>query len=98
MSLHAKLHAAASAAAAEAAAIERGRCLWCVDQVIKDLKIKLRGKLLTEIELHAANMKIKIADAFCGELRRAIVSGIRPAGQQVPGPVGLSPNVEGGDA
>lgn len=79
MSMRDKLLAAANQAAIEATANERGRCLWCLGQVMSELQTKLNAKLLSSVELEAAKMKLKIANAVCMELRRAIVSGVRPA-------------------
>lgn len=74
MSLRDKLMKAATFAVAE----ERGRVLWCVDQVLIELRAKLNTKLLSSVQLEAIRLKIRIADAVCMELRRAIVSGVRP--------------------
>lgn len=79
MSLRDKLLAAGRVAALE----ERARCLWCAEQVIAELEAKLRGKLLGTAELHASDLKLKIARAVVSELRRAIVSGVRPASSPV---------------
>lgn len=92
MSLQKKLKDVATAAAIEATTNERARCLWCVDQVIEELKTKLQTKLLGSAELHVAQTKYKIACAVSYELRRAIVSGIRPpGGQGASGVADLSP-------
>lgn len=89
MSLQKKLKDVATAAAIEATTVERGRCLWCVDQVIEELRRSLQKKLLGTAELHVAQTKFKIANAVAGELRRAIVSGVRPPG----GPGGATESV-----
>jgi hypothetical protein len=96
--MEAKLRAAATAAAVESTTNERARCLWCIDQVIAELRTKLQGKLLSTVQIEAAKMKLRIAEAVCMELRRAIVSGVRPslapAQQGVtgqPGTAGFSP-------
>jgi hypothetical protein len=60
--------------------VERGRCLWCLDEVIRELETKVGGKLLSEAQLHAAQVKLQIARAVCVELRRAVISGVRPPG------------------
>lgn len=88
MSLRAKMIAVAEKAAAEAVMNERCRCLWCIDQVLIELRKKLDQKLLSTIQLEAAKMKYRIAEAVAVELRRAIVSGVRPSG---PGTADLSP-------
>lgn len=82
----------AKRAATEAATNERGRCLWCVDQVIKELKVKLDAKLLAStMEVESRKLKLKIAEAVCVELRRAIVSGARPPGGRMEaGTAGIS--------
>lgn len=79
MSMQQKLQAAAGAAALEAMTNERGRALWCLDQVLTELRAKVNQKLLSHVQLEAAKMKLKIAEAVCMELRRAIVSGVRPS-------------------
>ena len=65
-------------AAAFAVTEERGRVLWCIDQVLAELKAKVNTKLLSAVQLHAVELKFKIAEAVAAELRRAIVSGARP--------------------
>lgn len=91
MSMRAKLLAAAQAAATEATTNERARCLWCTEQVLKELKSKLDRKLLTTIQVHAVELKIRIAEAVSQELRRAIISGARPvSNRSEPGAVDLS--------
>jgi hypothetical protein len=92
MSMRDKLMKAASFAVTE----ERGRVLWCIEQVLKELKGKLDKKLLTNVQMHAVELKIRIAEAVCMELRRAIVSGVRPSGPATapgvtgqPGPAAL---------
>ena len=74
MSMRDKLLKAASFAVTE----ERGRVLWCIDQVIVELKGKLNKAILSTVQIEAAKMKLKIAEAVCIELRRAVVSGVRP--------------------
>lgn len=78
MSLQDKLRRVATMAAQEATTNERGRALWCIDEVLRELKGKLSKKLLSTAQVHAAEVKFKIAEAVCMELRRAIVSGARP--------------------
>lgn len=79
MSMQQKLRAAATAAALEATANERARCLWCAEQVIAELKAKLAKKILSAANEHASQLKIQIAGGVVMELRRAIISGARPA-------------------
>jgi hypothetical protein len=78
VSLRQKLLQAANAAAVEATTNERARALWCLDQVLIELRQRVSQKLLSTVQLEAATMKLKIAGAVCMELRRAIVSGVRP--------------------
>jgi hypothetical protein len=76
MSMRDKLLAAARVAAIE----ERARCLWCADEVVRELTVKLSKKILTSTaEEQLAKVKLQIAKAVVIELRRAIVSGVRPA-------------------
>lgn len=104
MSLENKLRAAATIAAREAMLNERGRCLWCIDEVIRELKQKLAARVLTPIQLQSATMKLKIAEGAGMSIRRAIASGVRPpivmsdvqggvTGQ--PDPADSSPSEEG---
>lgn len=90
MSLRNKLLQAANQAALEATTNERARCLWCIESIVTELQRQLAGKLMTDVEIHAAQMKFKIARALSTQMRTAIVSGVRPmpstpAGQ--PGPL-----------
>lgn len=93
MSMRAKLLAAAQAAATEATTNERARCLWCADEVVRELREKFSKKfLLSAAHEQAAKVKLQIAEAVVVELRRAIISGARP-GQltgQKPGVADLS--------
>lgn len=91
MSLQAKLRAAATAAALEATTNERARCLWCIDQVVRELESKLRTKLMSEQQIHIAQTKFKIAQSMATHMRRVIASGVRPqGGPGEPGSTGLS--------
>lgn len=90
MSMRDKLLAAARVAATE----ERARCLWCADQVLRELEQKLSGKfLLTAMHEQGAKIKLQIARAVVSELRRAIVSGVRPVIGQEAGAADSSPPV-----
>jgi hypothetical protein len=80
MSLKKKLTDAATAAAIEATTNERARCLWCIDQVVKELESKLRTKLMSEQQLHIARTKFQIAQSMATHMRRVIASGVRPQG------------------
>lgn len=69
---------------ADAVARERGRCLWCLDQILVELRADLDRKLLIETERHVIQVKVKLARAIVAKARRAIVSGARPAGVAQP--------------
>lgn len=91
MSMRDKLLAAARVAATE----ERARCLWCADKIVRELRVKLDKKILrSAAEDQLAKVKLSIAEAVVRELRRAIISGVRPAG---PGAADLSRVVDHGD-
>lgn len=82
MGMREKLLAAAQAAATEATTNERARCLWCADEVVRELREKISKKfLLSAAHEHAAKAKLQIAEAVVRELRRAIVSGVRPVSE-----------------
>lgn len=87
-----KLLEAAKIAALEATTNERARCLWCAEEVVRELEAKLDKKfLLSAAHEHAAKAKLQIAKAVVAELRRAIVSGVRPvSNRSEPGPADLS--------
>jgi len=99
MGMREKLKAAATQAAIEATTNERARCLWCADQVVIEVRKKLEGKVLTSIQFQASQLKLKIADAVVRQLRRAIVSGVRPQGGLggTTGTADLSTPVDHGD-
>ena len=80
MSLQKKFEAVALEAAREAMMRERGRVLWCIDQLLRELHGRMRQKLLSQAQLHALNVKWKIVAAFRLQLRRAIISGLSPEG------------------
>lgn len=83
------LRAAAEAAAQESALNERARCLWCADEVVRELREKISKKfLLSAAHEHAAKAKLQIAEAVVRELRRAIISGVRPPPSHPEGPSG----------
>jgi len=74
-----KLVAAATEAAREAVLRERARCLWCASEVVRELREKLKHKvLITVAEEHARKTKLQIAEAVVAHLRAAIVSGLSP--------------------
>lgn len=78
VSLQKKLLQAASLAAEEACARERGRCLWVLDQIHKELGEKLGKVILIEAQRHAIETKIKIARALFTTARMRIISGVAP--------------------
>lgn len=69
---------AAVAAATEAVQVERGRCLWLLDCMMKAADEAIRNKLLPESVQHIATVKLSIVQAIIGQARRGIISGLRP--------------------
>lgn len=57
---------------------ERARCLWCIDEIARELHLALRRKLMSEAEIHMANVKFNIFSALRLKLRRAIITGAKP--------------------
>lgn len=95
-----QLIAAVRKAAIEATTNERARCLWCAEEVVRELGEKLSKKfLLSAAHEQAAKVKLQIARAVVVELRRAIISGVRPghATGQEAGAADLSPRGMGPD-
>lgn len=85
MSMQKKLEAAAY----EAVILERARCLWCVDQVVAELKAQLDTKLLASTaEIHGRQLKFNIARALAVQVRATIASGVGPGG---PTSAGVTP-------
>ena len=78
MSLQKKLNAAAVAAATEAVQVERGRCLWILDCMMKAVEGAVKDKIMTEAMQHAATVKVSLAKGIVAEVRRGIISGLRP--------------------
>lgn len=83
MSLKDKLQKVVTAAAVEAVQGERGRVLWLLDQVEKEIEEEVQRKLLVESERHAIEVKLKIFRSLAARLRRGIVSGVRPPQKSV---------------
>lgn len=79
MSIERKMRTVAELAATEAAARERARCLWCLEQVLENTKQKARSKLRSASEEVLVELRIKLAEALCGTAKALIISGIRPA-------------------
>lgn len=86
MSLENKLHAAATNAAIEATKVERARCLWVLDELLKKTASGLHKKLMSPTELHIANVRFDLTKAIVGSARTLIATGIRP-----PKSLGLAP-------
>lgn len=87
-----KLLEAARIGAQEATATERGRCLWCADEVVRELEAKMAKKILrSATEEQLAKVKVQIARGVVSELRRAIISGVRPAAAAGGGRNGSEP-------
>ncbi len=74
MSMRAKL----AQAMVKATEIERGRVLWCIDQVTEDLKADLEKKILIETERHLVETKIKIFRVLSQLVKMRIFSGAVP--------------------
>ena len=75
----------------EAVLQERGRCLWCLDEIQRELQAQLSRKLLVESERHVIQVKVKLAGAIIAKARRAIVAGARPKGAPPPPPTEEAP-------
>lgn len=78
MSLEDKIKRAALAAAQDATMTERGRCLWVLDDLIKQLEADVERKLLMEQQRHTAQVKLQLAKGIVAAANRGIVSGARP--------------------
>lgn len=63
---------------------ERGRCLWCCDQVLAELRAGLQTKILVESEIHVVKVKVKLAEAIIAKIRRAVVAGAKPRSTENP--------------
>jgi len=69
---------AAVAAATEAVQVERARCLWLLDCMMKAASGTMHNKLLPESARHIASVKLGIVQAIISQARRGIISGLRP--------------------
>ena len=79
MSMEKKMREAMTRAATEAVQRERGRCLWLLDALLDGIKLELGAKLLIEQQRHLIATKLKIAQVVVSQIKRAIVSDMRPA-------------------
>jgi hypothetical protein len=57
---------------------ERARCLWCLDELMKEVRSSLNTKVLEESKIHLIKVKVGIAQVVCDRARRMIVSGTKP--------------------
>lgn len=57
---------------------ERGRILWLIETMETEIRLRIGQKLVSDAELHALNVKLQLFKAFTTQLRRGIVSGVRP--------------------
>lgn len=73
---------AALLAAKESMDTERARCLWVLDDLIRQTEEQLKRKLLIESERHATEVKMRIARSIVAHARRGIVMGVRPPSNQ----------------
>lgn len=61
-----------------ATAVERGRCIFCIEQVAKDLRADLEKKILVEAQRHTIQVKIQIFAMLSKLVRLKIISGVSP--------------------
>lgn len=83
MSLDNKLRLAAERAAREAAANERARCLWVLDQLLQKAEQGLQAKLLTATEERIAQVRMELTRSVVMAARQLIMTGIRPKANDV---------------
>ena len=57
---------------------ERARCLWCLDQLMKELRKDLDKKILEEHKIHLIKVKVQIAQAIVTKARRMIMAAVEP--------------------
>lgn len=74
MSLRNKLMQAAAVAVTE----ERGRVLWILDDIERELREQINDKILTPGQVHVAKTKMRMFIALNQKVRRAIISNARP--------------------
>lgn len=63
---------------AHATGVERGRALWCLDQIMDDLKADLEKKILVESDRHFIEVKISIFRMLAKLAKIKIISGDSP--------------------
>ncbi|GBE23835.1 hypothetical protein BMS3Bbin02_00100 [bacterium BMS3Bbin02] len=74
MSLRNKLMQAAAVAVTE----ERGRVLWILDDIERELRETINDKILTPGQVHVAKTKMRMFVALNQKVRRAIISNAQP--------------------
>ncbi len=65
-------------AAAVAVETERGRVLWLIEEIQKELEQGIDEKIMTVGQLHVAKTKLRLFLALTQKLRRAIISNVQP--------------------
>lgn len=58
---------------------ERGRILWLISEIEKELQGNLKTKVMSEAQMHIATTKLRLFIAMSKKLKRAIVSDVKPA-------------------
>lgn len=79
MSLQNKITRVVEKAVQDAAETERARCLWVLSKIEDEIESELRKMLLVEAQRHTIGVKKQIFGALCAQVRRGIISGMRPA-------------------
>ena len=74
MSLRNKLMQAAAVAVTE----ERGRVLWILDDITRELQEGVNETIMTPGQVHVAKTKLRMFVALTQKVRRAIISNARP--------------------
>lgn len=74
MSLRNKLMQVAAVAVTE----ERGRVLWILDDIERELREQIDDKIMTPEQVHVSQTKLRIFIALNQKVRRAIISNARP--------------------
>ena len=69
----------------EAIGKERSRCVWILDEVLRQLEQQLAKKLLIESERHLIETKLKIARSIVHHAKTGMALGFVP-GTQKPKP------------
>ncbi len=65
---------------------ERGRCLWILDEIEKELMAATANRILTPQQLHVVKTKARIAQLIVLKARRGIIAGVEPGGPTDGGP------------